>query len=495
MTTATATIEDPLMDLSDDYPPAVPECDFDLDGFFDDPSEDENVEAATNPVADPETVDRVIAAITDEQQAAMDQSLATTATPITNANEFGIVLEPETKATLDDKPAENWPEFKAPATQSTGLRFEKTIGDGIRELEESISKMCIEENSLKEHLKDLRKDRNELAAELEGLLARIAAGEYRFNPLHREVGESDKPAASVVPTSETTTAIPCPPQAWGRDQIEVLSKHGLTEAKVEALRAASDKGKFDGTIAGLRDWIAKFDLWYRDVKGCGATGASKIGEALTSYVNANPVAEEPMTPEQERLSVEAAEFLGYTKPKDEAKPSEVLGTAIEASMPCNDGTGEHVVEVALPTVSPTVEPLNPTDTPTPTEPKPDAEPSSPPQAKPKRIRKPKAKPIIVETTGKDSSAKPQTIQEAMKTSEFHKSNEKQLAMIDQVMKGGEPIDTSSADDAANLEAAYLAGCEAGARDESCSMNPYPRDSAAGREWQRGLDECTVVAGM
>ena len=78
----------------------------------------------------------------------------------------------------------------------------------------------------------------------------------------------------------------------------------------------------------------------------------------------------------------------------------------------------------------------------------------------------------------------------MKTSEFHKSNEKQLAMIDQMMNGGETTEaaTSSADE----QEAYLAGCEAGASNASCSENPYPdRGSPQAKEWHRGWEECSA----
>ena len=154
----------------------------------------------------------------------------------------------------------------------------------------------------------MKESRVEKVEELEGLLRErdnlATAASSQTSTATSDITHVTDEVASPKPTSR--------PQDWGRDQIEVLAKHGMTEKKLESLRAAADSGRFDGTIKGLRDWIAKYALWYRDVKGCGETGANKISDALTSYVAANPMPDEPMTADDIKRSEAAAEFLGHT---------------------------------------------------------------------------------------------------------------------------------------------------------------------------------------
>lgn len=112
---------------------------------------------------------------------------------------------------------------------------------------------------------------------------------------------------------EVNSQAPIGVGAISGEPISALAAHGLTEKKIDSLQAAADAGRFDGTVRGLRDWIAKSDLWYRDVKGCGASGADKITDALTKYATANPEvsSDEPLTAAEEQSSEAAAEYLGH----------------------------------------------------------------------------------------------------------------------------------------------------------------------------------------
>ena len=77
-------------------------------------------------------------------------------------------------------------------------------------------------------------------------------------------------------------------------------KFGLTEKKAEQLTSS---GKFDGTVRGLRDWIARDEGWHRQIKGFGPMWADKVSDALNAYYQANPLPENPETADAEPESV------------------------------------------------------------------------------------------------------------------------------------------------------------------------------------------------
>lgn len=197
-------------------------------------------------------------------------------------------------------------EFVTAAVMSVSVDdSEKSIEQKILDCEHRIADICREEESLKASAKAMKGARISEVDRLNGLIF------DRDNP---DSGDSESAAVSKSPSGSTTVSS-VESDRWGLDEIEVLGKHGLKEKKVESLREAASKGHFNGTVRGLRDWIAKYDLWYREVKSCGPTGADKITDALTAYVAANPVADKPMTAEDDARSEAAAEFLGHTKPE------------------------------------------------------------------------------------------------------------------------------------------------------------------------------------
>lgn len=486
---------------------SLAEFDFDIEDFFSEPEPEP--EPAAGPAAARDLADD-LAARWDGDGDEVVTGVAVEAGPAAETPSDVVVTESnaatptetptisdamfsDSDAMFSERAGDDWP--TEPAKQdhpvdvgfrfeSSGPRFEKTIGDGIRELEESISKLCIEENSLKDRLKDLRKDRNTLAEELEGLFHRIEAGEYRFDVLHREVREGDsKPVAPATPTSTASAASPAG-EAWGREPIEVLAKHGLKPAKVEALRAAADAGKFGGDVVGLRDWIAKYDLWHRDVKGCGPKGADAITDALTSYVAANPMEEQPLTPEDEARHVAAAEFLGHTKPligvfqqlNDEsitagkgmngdrpATMDEINAAIAEADPIGTCLAATEASEVVAAEIEAAAEPSTPLAS----------------NVKPKTKRKSRAK--VIPMSG------------------YHEANADALKRVDALLAGKpdpgptKPVLPASQPQAAEEEEAYLKGCEAGASAVSCSENPFTdRSSPQAREWHRGWEECSAA---
>lgn len=194
-------------------------------------------------------------------------------------------------------------QFVAAAISEVGGETEKSIEQKILECEHRIADICREEESLKASAKAMKEAR---ISEVDRL------NELIFDRDNPNFVDDELAAVGKSPlSSNSVSAIES--DRWGFDEIEVLGKHGLKEKKVESLREAASKGHFNGTVRGLRDWIAKYDLWYREVKSCGPTGADKITDALTSYVAANPVADKPMTAEDDARSEAAAEFLGHTK--------------------------------------------------------------------------------------------------------------------------------------------------------------------------------------
>lgn len=299
--------------------------------------------------------------------------------------------------------------------------------DKIHSLETRIADACELELELRDQLKSLRKNRESMVERL----TKLKSGDDEDDG---DDDESDNESSSEHRNlGGESIAAPCSPQAWGSDPVEVLESFGLKLAKVEALRAASDAGRFNGTIKGLRDWIAKSDLWHRDVKGCGPTGADKISDALTAYMTKHPVADEPMTAEDVKRCEVAAEFLGHTKPA----PAE----------------GEAASEAG----SLSVESVS--DDP------------------PKRIRKPRAKKNPKPAAGDDDG-------------DYHAANSGQLDRLTSLLSG-------SADPVANItseEQAAEAGRAAGTADQSCSANPFPRDHAFGKAWQSGW-EATATGAM
>lgn len=366
----------------------------------------------------------------------------------------------------------------------------------IMDLEHELGDVCREEERLKALVKSAKEQRIKLVEQLQELC------DERDNPTtdddtadDREFGgEGRTPRAA---TSPTTTAASPAGEAWGREPIEVFAKHGLKPAKVEALRAAADKGKFDGNVVGLRDWIAKYDLWHRDVKGCGPKGADAIIDALTSYVAANPMADQPLTPEDEARHVAAAEFLGHTKPAPAEGQESAAGIETEA-----EKLGVAVIKPPVFTLSEwmngvsikgsevlaLIEPIEPLAS----------------NVAPKRAAKRKPKPPTIKTTT--------TAPATPAVSSFHEANADALVRGQAIMSGkpdpgpsppignrASPLPVSAvlaeaiAMTSPQAEEAYLAGCEAGAANVSCSENPHAdRSSPQAREWQRGWDECSAV---
>lgn len=384
------------------------ECDFDMEDFFSTESTDHTTQ--------PSQTDHA-----EQSQQLSDEPVATSSE---NPEEVPVIIPAEPEASPSPPQAQT-----------------KSIYQQIWEAEHELAEICREEERLKSQLKSVKESRVEMVEKLEALNHKQdnPFSGYTENRGSGQVGSATTAAAEH--TAANLTAPPCPPQTWGLEPIEALLRYGLKPAKVEALRAAADKGHFTGTVAGLRDWIAKSDLWYRDVKGCGTSGAEKIGDALTGYATANPLADEPMTPEDEARSVAAAEFLGHTKSSECQLPamrsgsaSGVIGIADSHSTPCSDGTGEHLVEVLiapiqLPTAGPSLEPLAS-------------------NVKPKRSRNTKS-PETLDTDADDPGASEASISEA-----------------------------------------YLAGKNAGLAGRSCSENPFAdRSSPQAKEWHRGWEEC------
>lgn len=351
----------------------------------------------------------------------------------------------------------------------------------VRELETQIANSCELELELRDRLKTVRKNREGLVERLTKLKA--GDNESEVDDDENEAYDDDR---GDDESRHSVTSVPCSPQAWGSDPVEVLEKFGLKAKKVEALRAAADAGRFNGTVRGLRDWIAKSDLWHRDVKGCGPTGADKIGDALTAYMKANPIADEPMTKEDEARSEAAAIALGHKKPAEpvsnsepayrdcdgnELKPGDTVQCVTCAGSDFVAGVEYRVEDIKdswllidgnrwCPSRFRRVEKL------------PESEPPSTPQerepepSKPKRTRKPRAK----KETGEPNP--------------FRESNAGQLDRVDAIMSG-EPDPAGSI---ANTEQAKEAGRAAGASELSCSANPFPRDHEFGKAWHEGWEE-------
>ena len=371
------------------------------------------------------------------------------ATPMFSAT-AGDDAQPKVIAPLAGQPAEFAP--KPTERVEISETTKSTVADlvdhfqKISNLETQIANACELELELRDRLKSLRKNR-------EGLVERLTKLKNGDDDADDELDDGDRDLGGESGTASTGTApaTPCPMQAWGTDAIEVLESHGLKPAKVEALRAAADAGNFNGTIRGLRDWIAASDLWHRNVKGCGPTGADKIGDALTSYMLANPMADEPMTAEDERRSEAAAIALGHTKPASEEQEQSPVVTECETTPiavvpdvviePTQAATG------ATPPVEPVVA---------------------------KKPRKPRG---------------PNKPKPAAGSGDFHSANAGQLDRV-AAMLSGEPDPASTI---ANEAEANEAGRVAGMTDQSCSANPFPRDHAFGKAWQAGWDATAVGA--
>ena len=163
----------------------------------------------------------------------------------------------------------------------------KTIYQQIWDIEHELGNACREEERLRSLVKSAKELRIDLTEQLEQLC------NERDNPTPEPepaAGQGD--TAAMPTTGAVASGAASSPQAWGREPIEVLAKHGLKPAKVEALRAAAEAGKFGGDVAGLRDWIAKYDLWHRDVKGCGPkilASRSRFSGSGSSPVMTRPV--------------------------------------------------------------------------------------------------------------------------------------------------------------------------------------------------------------
>lgn len=342
-------------------------------------------------------------------------------------------------------------EIEQPASTSPRNTAEKLVAhfDKIHSLETQIAEACELELELKDRLKTLRKNREGLVERL----TKLKGGED--DPDDDSDSEDCDDEIDTRDIGGEACVKPASSDAWGTDGVEALESHGLKPAKAEALRAAADAGHFNGTIKGLRDWIAKSDLWHRNVKGCGPTGAEKIGDALTSYMTAHPVADEPMTAEDEARSEAAAIALGHTKPLDET--------------PANQESEESTVEQTQETQETQEAPANELS------PSPLASNITP--EKPKRTRKQKS-PKSGATQKADASE-----------SSYHQANAGQLARNDAIMRG--EVDPANA--ITNELEATQAGMAAGRENVSCSMNPFPRDHQFGKAWQAGWEATAAGA--
>ena len=134
--------------------------------------------------------------------------------------------------------------------------------DARKELEQQIAAACIDEANLRAATKVAKEHRVSLVEKLQEILDGVGAATIDCD--------------DVPPTAG----------AWGRESVECFSELGLSEKKIEAL---VNCGKFDGTVVGLRDWIAKAELWHRDVKGLGPAGADKVIDALNGYYQKHPI--------------------------------------------------------------------------------------------------------------------------------------------------------------------------------------------------------------
>jgi ribosome modulation factor len=431
----------------DDY-----EADFNIDDLFADAGHDVSQEDE-DPESDQADEPGAAVAATDLTQEAVAQ-------PVPESGETAVIHEeaPVPDVLLSGPSADVEATISATSTGSFVNRTLNSIHQQIWDTEHDLSNICREEERLKALLKSVKASRIEMVEKLEALL------DKRDNPKPESPAKSSglseqesytQTVVGVVPQSP-----PQEPQAWGRDQIEVLSKFGMTEKKLEALRAAADGGRFDGTIKGLRDWIAKYDLWYRDVKGCGTSGADKISDALTKYVAANPMIEEPLTAEDEAKHIAAAEFLGHTSPvRQEEREAAVspdstaiIGGSSEYLVPAISVEQADGIIADVPLNFLATDPVTLKESPT------DTEPTKP--ARKKRSKKPAE-------AAADSSDE---------TEDDHEQS------------AAEP---SAGAGAGDEEEAYLKGCEAGASGASCTENPYPdRSSPQAKEWQRGWEECS-----
>ena len=384
----------------------IPDCEFnfdiDADDFFAEPKADASPAEPSPPMVD--------------EPAAEATSSETSAPAAAEANSAFDTNQPAT--TEEENPG-------------------PTSEEKILTLRERIADACIRELHAKDLAKKWKDRREQLTEELDSLQKEIEADDEDSDDEDGDDLNSDYQTSDASSPAATQSS---PQAVWGTDPVESLASHGLTGKKCESLREAADAGRFNGTIAGLRDWIAKSDLWYRDVKGCGASGSEKIGDALMAYQRANPEPEKPMTAEDERRCEAAAEFLGHTcgEPGGEGTEAPTTGTsAAEAAADSTaivGGSSEYLVEA-----------------------KPDQPPTNHPQAtKSKRTRKPKAKPAEL-AAATEAEAEPSTT----------------------------PF---------GIEAAYVAGCLAGTANKSCSENPFAdRSSPEAKEWYRGWEETSPTA--
>lgn len=468
-------------------PPTPTSDDFDLEDFFSEPEQPAaGPDAANSPMAG----DSLAAGDGDDSDAAIDD------------RELGAAVDPQTTSDQTPMFAETAGDaWTVVGEGPSGVAPPDVIGSGadavpvdpakrpvwarIMDLEHELGEACREEERLRGLVKSAKELRIELTEQLEELCRE------RDNPpaASQDTAAADplaglKSTPSVTGSASTSPASPAGEAVWGREPIEVLGSHGLKPAKVEALRAAADAGKFGGDVVGLRDWIAKYDLWHRDVKGCGPKGADAVIDALTSYITANPMAEEPLTAEDEARHATAAEWLGHTKPSGPS--GQLTNQELAEDVPCPTdntaivgGASEYVVpqdETAiLPTaVEPTAEPCEPLVA----------------NVKPKTKRKLKTQ-----------TAEPVADKSPAATAPhggYHEANADALKRVDAMLAGKpDPGPTKPAAAASPPQAdekeAYLKGCEAGASNASCSDNPFPdRSSPQAKEWQRGWEECSAV---
>jgi hypothetical protein len=230
--------------------------------------------------------------------------------PTGNINDYGVAAESATPpaASVDSATESSAaPPPIATVTVGTTPIPEASLAEKISAIEESIARLCLEEQQLKARAKSCKAEREELTTELAGLLAQ------QGSPASAAVTDHDQAATTTV----ATTGLEIPPEAQAalkkfNDQVgdlratveftfrddssidvggaKSLDALKLTEKQLESFAELDPPVR---TVGDLEKLMNRGDFVPGKMKGFGPTKIDAITDKLLAFRQKFPVPSEP----------------------------------------------------------------------------------------------------------------------------------------------------------------------------------------------------------